>query len=185
MAKKIIERVVFDTGPAERRQHNRVVVERTASHRARLRVVDQTEVDRLLLLRHIDLDQHSAAEHLSRDIQNAGYFPACKWSLESNIRGDVQTISACRADALLKIGLARAWLLKRAGRKITEFLFGVILGERRVTDQQVPIIRLALNKYQAFESWWHGRSTRVPLPSLLADLPGDIQKSRPFHHQER
>lgn len=183
--KKPTERIVFDTGPAERRQHNRIVVERTANHRARLRVLDQTEIDRLLLQRQIDLDHHTAAEHLYRDIQSAGYFPACKWALESNIRGDVQTISSCRADALLKIGLARAWLLKRAGRRITEFLFGVILGERKVTDQQVPMIRMALDRYQSFEGWWHGRSTRTPLPALLADLPADIQRSRPFVHQER
>ena len=40
--------IVFDTGPAERRQHNKVVVEQGANMRARLRILDSTEIDRLL-----------------------------------------------------------------------------------------------------------------------------------------
>lgn len=173
--------VVIDTGPVERRQHNKVVVEQTANHRARLRVVDQTEIDRLLLQRLIDMDQHTAGEHLYRDIQAAGYFPACKWALDSSIRGASQTISQHRADALVKIGLGRAWLLAKAGRRTTEYLFGVVLGERKVPKEQVPVVRMGLDRYQSFEGWWHGKSTREPLPDLLKELPGDVRRTRPFH----
>lgn len=173
--------VVIDQGPIERRQHNKVVIEQTANHRARLRIVDQTELDRLLLQRLIDMDQHTAGEHLYRDVQACGYMPACKWAMDSNIRGASQTISQHRADALVKIGLARAWLLAKAGRRTTEYLFGVVLGERKVPKEQVPVVRLGLDKYQSFEGWWHGKDIREPLPSLLAELPGDVKSTRPFH----
>lgn len=183
MAKRQRDQIVIDQGPKERRQHNKVVLELDASNRARLRVLDQLELDRLLLERKIDIDQHTAGEHLYRDITTAGYFPACKWAMDSNIRGSVQSISQSRANVLVKLGLGRAWLLGKAGRRITEFLFGVVLGERKVPDTQVPVVRLGLDKYQSFEQWWYGRDAQSPLPELLSDLPTDIKKTLPFHHQ--
>ena len=186
MAKKARQPITVDTGPAERRQHNQVVVEQGADMRARLRIVDQLEIDRLLLIRKISLDQHTAGEHLYRDIHAVGYMPACKWALDSSIRGDTQSISDHRSDALVKIGLGRAWLLAKAGRRTTEFLFGVMLGERKVPDTYLPVIRLGLDKYQSFEGWWHGRDTDLPIPALLAEMPGvQTQMPRPFHHQMR
>jgi len=173
--------VAIDSGPSERRQHNTVVVERTANHKARLRVVDQTELDRLLLKRLISMDQHTAGDHLYRDVQACGYFPACKWAMDSNIRGASQTISQHRADALVKIGLARAWLMAKSGKRTTEYLFGVVLGERKVTEPQIPFIRMGLDKYQSFESWWYGKDIRTPLPDLLKELPRDVQRTHPFH----
>ena len=181
MAKR--QAVVIDTGPPERRQHHKVVIERTANHRARLRIVDQTELDRLLLKRQISLDQHTAGEHLYRDVQDCGYMPACKWTLDSNIRGGVQTVSQRRADALVKVGLARAWLLANAGRRTTEYLFGVVLGERKVADKQLPSVRAGLDGYQRFEDWWHGRTARDPLPDLLRELPLAVKLTLPFHYQ--
>lgn len=180
MAKHGRHQVVIDQGPKERRQHNRVALELDANHRARLRVLDQLELDRLLLERKIDIDQHTAGEHLYRDITMAGYFPACKWAMDSNIRGSVQSVSHGRAQALVKIGLGRAWLLAKTGRRHTEYLFGVVLGERKVPDNRVPSIQLALNSYQNFEGWWHGQDKDIPLPDLLSELPGDIKKTRPF-----
>lgn len=171
MAKRERQQVVIDQGPPERRQHNKIVVEQGADNRARLRILDQTEIDRLLLQRLISLDQHTAGEHLYRDIIASGYFPACKWAMDSNIRGDTQSLSDNRSNAVLKIGLARTWLLARAGRRITEYLFGVILGERRVTPPQVPVLRLGLDKFQSFEGWWHGRDIDKSVPSLLLEMP--------------
>lgn len=172
---------VIDQGPAERRQHNKVVVEQGANMKARLRIIDQVEIDRLLHERKINLDQHTAGEHLFRDTQAAGYIPACKWAMDSNIRGSVQSISDHRALALMKIGLARAWLIDKAGRRTTEYLFGVILGERKVTEDQLPSVRLGLDKYQSFENWWHGRDTEVPLPRLLGDMPKEVRQKNVLH----
>lgn len=183
MARKHRQQVIIDQGPPERRQHNTVAVEQGADRKARLRILDQTEPDRLLLKRLITLDQHTAAEHLYRDIIRAGYFPTHKWALDTNIRGDVQSLSNDRAETMMKISLARIWLLKRAGRRTTEFLFGVLLGERKVPDAMLPAIRLGLDKYQQFEEWWHGGDNSLPLPSLLDDLPADIKRSRPLHDQ--
>lgn len=163
--------IAIDQGPPERRQHHRIVIERGANMKARLRIVDQTELDRLLHERKISLDQHSAGEHLYRDVHAAGYIPACKWAMDSDIRGGVQTVSDHRSGTLIKIGLARAWMLSKAGRRITDYLFGVVLGERKVSDAQVPVIKVGLDKYQSFESWWYGRSGTDPLPILLQDLP--------------
>lgn len=173
--------VVFDTGPAERRQHNTVVLEQGANMRGRLRVVDQTEIDRLLHKRLISLDQHTAGEHLYRDVQAAGYVPACKWAMDSNIRGEVQSVSDRRAIALLKINLGRAWLISKAGRGTTEYLFGVILGEREVPEKYLPAIRTGLDKYQSFEGWWHGRDVDVPLPKLLGDMPRTVRVRSVLH----
>lgn len=174
--------VVFDQGTPERRTHNKVVIEQGANMRARLRIVDQVEIDRLLHERKISLDQHTAGEHLFRDVTSAGYIPACKWAMDSNIRGAVQSISNQRSMALLKIGLARAWLMAKAGRRTTEYLFGVVLGERKVLDPQVPVICLGLDRYRSFEGWWHDQETDVPLPKLLAEMPKDIRKTKPFQH---
>lgn len=175
--------IVFDQGPPERAQHYKIAVERGANFRARLRILDQTELDRLLLERQISLEQHSAGEHLFRDVNSCGYMPACKWALDSNIRGETQTISQHRANAMVKIGLATAWLHAKAGRRTTRLLFAVVLGERKVADNQVASIRLGLDKYQGFESWWYGRDAESPLPELLADLPGDVKKTGAFQHQ--
>lgn len=180
MAKRIVNRDPYDQGPRERRQHNRVAVERDANNRARLRVLDQLELDRLLLEHKIDLDQHTAGEHLYRDITMAGYFPACKWAMDSNIRGSIQSVSHSRAQALVKIGLGRAWLLAKAGRRHTEYLFGVVLGERKVSDKYVSTIQRTLSCYQNFEGWWHGQEQDSPLPDLLAELPGDVKRTKPF-----
>jgi hypothetical protein len=169
--------IVFDTGPVERKQHNKVVIEQGANMRARLRILDATEIDRLLHQRKISLDQHTAGEHLFRDISDAGYFPSCKWALDSNIRGDVQSISTSRSDAMMKIVLARSWMIQQAGRRITEYLFGVILGERKVPDPQIPVVRLGLDRYHSFESWWYGAEKDNTIPELLAEIP--IRKSRP------
>lgn len=180
MAKTVA--IAVDQGPPERRQHNKVVVERGANMKARLRIVDQTEIDRLLLERKINLDQHTSGEHLLRDILACGYVVTANWIMDSNIRGGEAQVSRTKADAILKIGLARAWLLAKAGRRTTEFLFGVVIGERKVEEPMIPSIRLGLNKYQSFESWWYDREIE-PLPVLLADLPGDVKLLRPFHHE--
>lgn len=185
MAKKDRQQVVIDQGPKERRQHNKVALELDANNRARLRVLDQLELDRLLLGKKISIDQHTAGEHLYRDISLAGYFPACKWSMDSNIRGSVQSVSQSRASALMKIGLGRAWLLAKAGRRTTEYLFGVVLGERRVPDRYIPVIRMSLTCYQNFEGWWYGKDAQTPLPDLLAELPRDVKVTRPFLDQVR
>jgi len=174
------QQVVIDTGPAERRTHYKVVIEQGANMRARLRIVDQTELDRLLHERQISLDQHTAGEHLYRDMIRAGYFLSPRWIDDKGSGGDAQGVSQDRASALLKMGLAKSWLLAVAGRRISEYLLGVVLGERKVTDRHVPVVRLGLDKYQGFDSWWHGRDARTPLPDLLADLPGRIKRTRPF-----
>ena len=177
-------KVVIDTGPAERRTHNTVVVEQGANMRARLRIIDQTAIDRLLHERKITMDQHTAGDHLYRDMIRAGYFLSSRWFDDRNIGSDPQAVSQGRATALVKIGLAKAWLLAQLGRRSTEYLLAVILGERDVPDGHVPLVRLGLNSYQGFDSWWHGRDTDVPLPALLVDLPRKVKKTRPFHHQE-
>ena len=177
---KVKDSVVFDQGPPERRQHNKVVIERGANHRARLRIVDQTEIDRLLLERKISLDQHTAAEHLFRDVTACGYMPACKWAMDSNIRGAAQSVSQNRANVLIRMGLSMAWMNARVGKGPTQFMVGVILGERKVPDPAVPMVQRVLDCYQSFEGWWHGKDPQAPLPSLLAELPGDVQRTRPF-----
>lgn len=179
--------VVVDQGPPERRQHNTVVVERDARNRARLRIVDQTEMDRLLLQRQISMDQHTAGEHLFRLIINAGYFPSCKWALDSNIRGESQSVSHNRADALVRIGLATVWTRAKAGVAIQKLLWSVVLGERKVQERALPPLRHGLDAYQSFESWWHGRDTSSSVPALLADMPRRIQTQLPrsFHYEIR
>lgn len=179
------QKVVIDTGPPERRTHNKVVVEQGANMRARLRIVDQTEPDRLLHERKISLDQHTAADHLYRDMIRAGYLLSSRWLDDRGTASGTPGISQDRATALLKMGLAKAWLLAQIGRRQAEWLLGVIIGERKVTDDQLPWIRQGLDKYQGFDSWWHGRDTNVPLPALLSELPRKVQRSRPFHHEVR
>ncbi len=174
-----------DTGPPERAQHHRTVLERDINNRARVRIVDQLEIDRLLLDRLITMDQHSAGEHLYRVITEAGYFAPCRWVLDDNIRGGESGISHVRSSALLKLGLARVWLNGKAGNATTRFLWAVLLGERRVPTRALPPVRHALDAYQSFESWWHGRDHDQSVPDLLADMPRRIQAHRPrsFHHE--
>lgn len=179
--------VVVDQGPIERRNHNQVVVERDARNRPRLRVVDQTELDRLLWQRLITLDQHTAGDHLYGLLSNAGYFAACKWALESNIRGSVQTISDSRDTAMIKVALSTVWVRARAGLRTQQLLFAVALGERKAPDKVLPPLRFALDVYQRFESWWFGRDLDVSIPTLLSDMPGRIQSKRPraFYYEIR
>lgn len=175
----------IDTGPPERLQHNKVRIERDINNRARLRVVDQIEIDRLLLQGKITMDQHTAGEHLYRLITAAGYFPAAKWAMDSNIRSDTQAISHHRATALVKIGLSKVWLHAKAGRTTTRYLWSVMLGERVVADRHVPAVRSGLDQYQSFEAWWHGRDVDQSIPALLSDMPRNVQSHRPrsFHHE--
>lgn len=174
-----------DTGPPERMTHHRVAVERDINNRARLRILDQTELDRLLLERAISLDQHTAGEHLYHLITAAGYFPASKWAMDSNIRGEVQSMSHCRAMALVRVGLSKVWLHARAGEATTRYLWSVVLGERKVPDKALPPLRSALNAFQSFEAWWHGRDVDQSIPALLSDMPRNVQTHRPrsFHHE--
>lgn len=174
-----------DLGPPERAQHNQLQLERDINNRARLRVVDQIEIDRLLLRRLITMDQHSAGEHLYKVITAAGYFAPCRWIMDTNISGGQSGISHVRSSALVKIGLARVWLHGRVGEVTTRFLWSVLLGERSVPDRALPPVRHALNAYQSFEGWWHGRDHDQSVPRLLADMPGRIQAHRPrsFHHE--
>lgn len=175
----------IDTGPPERLQHNKVRIERDINNRARLRVVDQIEIDRLLLQGLITMDQHTAGEHLYRLITSAGYFPATKWALEANIRGDVQSMSKHRSDALVKIGLSRVWLYAKAGPATTRYLWRVILGEGKVPDKALDAVRSGLSAFQSFEAWWHGRDVDQSIPALLSDMPRNVQTHRPrsFHHE--
>lgn len=175
----------LDLGPPERSTHHRVVVERDVHNRPRLRIIDQLDIDRLLLDRKISLDQHSAAEHLFGLLQYSGFLPACKWVLDSNIRGEVQAISERRSDALLKLGLAKSWLIAKAGRAAMELTIQSLLGERRVQDRYLPLVRKALNEYQDFEAWWIGQDVTQPLPTLLANLPRKKKPkaTRPLHNK--
>lgn len=186
MTKKIRKPVEpYDTGPPERQQHHKVAIERDINNRPRLRVLDQLGIDRLLLARQITMDQHTAGEHLYRLITAAGYFPACRWVLDSGIRGDAQDISMQRSGALVRIGLARAWLHAKVGRQVTALLWGGILGERKILHSDVDFFRAGLSSFQAFEAWWHGRDHDQSIPALLAEMPRNVQthRPRPFHHE--
>ena len=174
-----------DLGPPERAQHNQVRVERDINNRARLRIIDQLEIDRLLLKRLITMDQHTAGEHLYQLITAAGYFPPCRWIMDTNISTGGDGFSYSRSTALVKIGLSRVWLHARAGKATTRFLWAVLIGERTVPDAALPSIRHGLSTYQRFEAWWSGRDHDQSVPSLLADMPRNIQAHRPrsFHHE--
>ena len=83
---------------------------------------------------------------------------------------------------MMKIVLARSWMIQQAGRRITEYLFGVILGERKVPDPQIPVVRLGLDRYHSFESWWYGAEKdntilRAKL-SCLKDLLIEVLRGR-------
>ena len=173
----------LDQGPPERRTHNIIVAEQGANMRVRLRVVDQVEIDRLLYERKISLDQHTAGDHLYRDTIRAGYYLSSRWLDDKGSGGQSQGMSSDRATAFLKMGLAKAWLMSGIGRRQSEWLLAVVLGERRVADTDVPLVRSGLNSYQGFDSWWQGRDTNVPLPDLLTDLPRKVKRTRPFQYQ--
>lgn len=170
----------LDQGPVERRSHNIIVAEQGANMRVRLRVVDQTELDRLLHQRLISLDQHTAGDHLYRDMIRAGYFLRPRWLDDKGSGGGSPGVSHERANALVKMSLAKAWLMAGIGRRPSEYLLGVVLGERTVTLGTIPLVRSGLNSYQGFDSWWQGRDTAVPVPELLRDLPPKVKKMRPW-----
>lgn len=188
MAKKSRRRAQvdpIDTGPPERLQHNRVRIERDINNRARLRVVDQWEIDRLLLDRLISLEQHAAGEHLYAVMTEAGYFTPCRWIMDSNIKGGESGFCHARSTALVKIGLSRVWLHAKIGNATTRYLWCVMLGEKNVAPRALPSVRNGLSAYQSFESWWHGRDHDQSVPDLLADMPARIQAHLPrsFHNE--
>lgn len=167
--KSVSSRIAYDQGPPERRQHNKVVVELDARNTPRLRVVDQTEFDRLLHERKISLDQHSAGEHMMADLVKSGYVMSCNWVLDSSIRGDRQAISSSKSDALLKSGLGQRWLLQRLGRGGTALVVGAAIGTHVVRETNVPIVRRGLETWMAFEGWFYGRKGTT-LPELLQEF---------------
>jgi hypothetical protein len=168
MAKR--QAVIADQGPPERRQHNVVAVEQDANYRTRLRILDQLEIDRLLHKRLISLDEHVTAEHFHRDLVRAGYIKSSNWSLDNNIRGDVQAVSSQRSDAMVKIGMAIRWLHNSIGRNATNWLIGVCINAIKVHDKDLPNLRKALKAYRDYESAWHNYEGPRDLPSLLEGI---------------
>lgn len=173
------ETVVVDTGPAEMRNHNTVVAELDVHNRMRIRVVDQYDFDRLLHKRLITMDEHTSAEHLFRDLTNAGYIRGSQWNFDAGSGGDPQGISRSRSDALVRVGMARRWLHRAVGRKITDWLVGVCLGSVRVPEAHIPILKQALRAYREFETAWHNYDGPDDLPSLLGGIGSPITTVSP------
>ncbi len=170
MAKKQTSAVVIDTGPPEMRNHNTVVAELDVHNRMRIRVVDQMSFDMLLHKRRISLDEHAAAEHLHRDLTNAGYIRGSQWNFDAGSGGDPQNISRTRSDALVRVGMARRWLHKAVGRKTTDWLVGVCLGHASVPEGHIATLKHALRAYREFEASWHNYDGPRDLPSLLEGM---------------
>lgn len=162
--------VVVDTGPTERRQHYKVVASLDVHNRVRLRIANQTERDRLLDAGLISLDEHTTADHLARDLQQAGFVRSSPWTLDSSIRGDVQSISTQRSDALVRVGMARRWLHEKIGREDTDWLVNVCLDMLRVPKRQIVRLKRGLACYRDYEDEWHGYTGPMDLPSLLSNL---------------
>lgn len=177
MGKQRKQAVVADQGPPERRQHNTVVAELDVNNRVRLRVMDQLEIDRLLHKRLITVEEHLTAEHFHRDLVNAGFIRSSNWALDGNVRGDSQSISTKRSDAMVKVGMARRWLHKEIGRIDTDWLVCVCTDAIRVGDKELPRLKASLKSYRDFEGTWHTYEGPSDLPSMLAEIRPSVGRT--------
>lgn len=162
--------VVADQGPPERRQHNTVVAELNVNNQVRLRVVDQLVIDGLLHKRKISLGEHNTAESFHRMLVAAGYIRSSNWAMDAHTRGDVQSISTQRSDAMVKMGMARRWLHKEIGRTDTDWLVCVCSDAVKVRDDELPKLKTALKSYRDFDGKWHNYEGPMDLPSLLHEI---------------
>jgi hypothetical protein len=179
MAKSHKQAVVADQGPPERRQHNTVAAELDVNNRVRLRVLDQLEIDRLLHKRLITLDEHISAEHFHKDLVGAGFIRSSNWALDGNVRGDTQSISTQRSDAMVKVGMATRWLHREIGRRDTDWLICICTDAIRVGDGELPRLKGSLKSYRDFEGAWHTYEGPMDLPSLLVEVKPITRRTVP------
>lgn len=71
-----------------------------------------------------------------------------RWSLDSSIRAEVQSISRSRLDALVKIGMGRRHPHRIVGRKTIDRLVNARRDAIMVTDKERPWLKERLKHYR-------------------------------------
>lgn len=139
----------IDTGNPEGTKHKTMVAVPAPGRpgKIHLKVVDQTELDRLLYRKQITPDQWSTGDQVYNLLYRAGMLGASKSTLNvSGISGDPQHISDKKSDALVMLGVLIDHLDRACGRPTRELFLNMLILDRPVSGKQVEYIVLALTE---------------------------------------
>lgn len=139
----------IDTGTPEGMKHKKMVAVPAPGRpgKIHLRVVDQTELDRMLDRKQITAEQWSSGDQVYRLLYKAGMLGASKSTLNiSGTSGDPQHISDKKSDALLMLGELINHIDRSCGRPTRELFINMLMLDRPVSGRQVEHIVKALNE---------------------------------------
>lgn len=144
-----MKKPTIDTGTPEGMKHKKMVAVPAPGRpgKIHLRVVDQTELDRMLDRKQITAEQWSSGDQVYRLLYKAGMLGASKSTLNvSGTSGDPQHISDKKSDALLMLGELINHLDVSCGRPTRELFINMLMLDRPVAGEQVKHIVHALSE---------------------------------------
>lgn len=147
-----------DQGTPEISRQHKVIPQRAgpqASAPLHLRVVDESEIDRLLLKDWINVEQHQTAETLLDDLHNAGLIGMRISNYERRMGGgDTQNITRREALRRVKVRKALEYMEAKGGVKAGRLVLGVVMDDTRVVEKDLPSLREGLDFLARFYGEW-------------------------------
>lgn len=153
-------RDVSDYGTPELHARHRVRVEKADKRRLRVRIVDGTALDRLLLREQITVPQHSAGVAYAGEVERAGINSMPGMNLNSTTRGPRTSLSNRQAEAIHAINSIEKWLKGRVGQSGVLVLSEVVVLDRDPTPRTLPLVVETLGSLMGYYDMVHGISRR-------------------------
>jgi hypothetical protein len=140
----------IDTGTPEGAKHKKMVAVPAPGRPGKIhvRVVDQTELDRLLDRGVISLEEWSSGDQVYRLMYKAGMLGSSKSTLNiSGSSGDPQFISEKKSDSLMMVGELIAHLDRKCGKVSRQLFVDMLVLDRPIkTDEQIKRIKQVLSE---------------------------------------
>jgi hypothetical protein len=165
----------LDFGSKQLEQHHDMMLEQLDGQRARAKILDQKEIDRLFMKDHIDREQHTCGERFFEMTIKAGCYVK-----GINIEQAIVSGTSSR-EARINIGELmglRSLILTRVCKVLdncighdARFVFDVIVNDRRVKHrEELDTLRLGLNGLNEFWNPNMRNDPRRHVVSALASL---------------
>lgn len=153
MTIRIKTRPIKDMGNARLARHHRIRP-MIVNGETRIRNLDATEIDRMLVDGKLNPDEHGALSRLQDDLHRAHMVGPRAQNYERPFgTGYAPEVTERDADALHRVSQAVDFLTKKAGRYVCDMLLSLCMVDRMIARVDLPSVRAAADAFGC----WRGR----------------------------
>ncbi len=166
----------LDFGSKQLEQHHDMVLEQLEGQRARAKILDQKEIDRLYMKDYLDREQHASGERFFEMTIKAGCYvkginieqAIVSGTSSREMRINIGELMGLRSLILIRV----CKVLDKCIGNDARFVFDVIVNDRRVKRQEeLDVLHLGLD---GLNEYWNPRPKNDPRRHVLSALASPV-----------